>query len=229
MNSSKFLTIVLLGLASTSTAYATSFSYDHKYEDVSKAHTDELKFGYDFESGIGVAAKLKFSPNDEKSGDAGVAFHDERWQETELGLSYSYDVNEKLSVEPGVTWSRKQDEYKYKPYLSMDYALTPNVDLSSRYRYEISDYSFKETKRVNRFDAGISRKFGAFEVGYTLTLYRANVELYNERETDYEHAIEFKYKATKALTPFIELSNESVSKHTDQRQTEFEVGVKYKI
>lgn len=229
MNSSKLLTIVLLGLASTSTAYATSFSYAHKYEDVSKGHTDELKLSHGFESGIGASVKLKFSPNDEKSGDAGIAFHDERWKETALGVNYSVDINEKLSIEPGFTWARKQDEYKYKPSLSMDYALTPDVELSSRYRYEISDYAFKETKRVNRFDAGISRKIGQFSLGYTLTLYRANAELYNNRETDYEHAIELKYKASKTFTPFIELTNESVSKHTDQRQTEFEVGFKYKI
>ncbi len=229
MKSYKLLGLSLLALTATSTAYATTLSYDHKYEDVAKEHTDELKINHDFASGLGAMIKMKFSPEDRESGAPGIAFHDNRWKETELGLSYAYDINEKLTIKPGFEWARKQDEYKYKPYIKLDYSLPFQLEISSRYRYEISDYAYKATKHLNRVDAGISRKFGKLEIGISETWYKSDAELYNNKKEDYEHAIEFKYKLAHKLSSFVQFSNESVNKHSDKRQTEFEIGVKYKI
>ena len=223
------LAIALFGMATASAVQAASFSYDHQYEDYTKAHTDELKLSQDFDSGVGVSFKLKFQPAEEESGDAGTAFKDLRWDETAIGLSYSYDVSDTVSVEPGVSLARKQDKYKYKPYLKVKYGFAPNWELSSRYRYEVTDYAYKETRHKNRFDAGISRKFDDLKVSYTYTYYRGDSELFDNKKNDYQQEVEFQYKVTKRFSPFVSFTNKSVSDDSDQRQTEFEVGMKYKI
>lgn len=59
-------------------------NYEHKYEDISKEHTDELEISHDFESGIGIGTKLKFHPVEKANGDAGNFFDKRKLSEKEL-------------------------------------------------------------------------------------------------------------------------------------------------
>ncbi|MGO1296149.1 MAG: oligogalacturonate-specific porin KdgM family protein [Vibrio sp.] len=210
-------------------AQATSISYSHKYEDVSKSHTDEISVSHHFSAGPKLSAALKFEPHDEDSGDAGIAFHDDRWHETKLKVSYPLAAAERLTVEPGFSWARKQDSYKYKPFIKFKYKIVKALTLTSRYRYEIADYAYKETRKKHRIDIGVNTEFRQMDIDYKYSYYHGDSVLFNRSHHDYEQSITFAYPVTHALAPYLQLTNESVSKSNDRRQTEFEVGLKYKF
>ncbi|MFM2485656.1 oligogalacturonate-specific porin KdgM family protein [Celerinatantimonas yamalensis] len=226
----KLSILPIIGLSIMSHAYATTLSYDHEYEDVSQAHTDELSISHQFDFGLGTSATLKFTPNDKPNGDSGSAFQDDRWDETKIGLNYPIALSHDWSIIPGVSLSRKHDEYKYKPYLKAKYKITPQLTLSARYRREMTHYTLgKKTKLQNRYDAGASYKINAFKLSYTFTYYQANTIIFNHEKHDYEHKIDISYKLSKHWSPFVEFKNEAVSSKLSDRQTEYKVGIDYKF
>jgi len=229
MKSSNLFMIALLGLTGSYVAQATTLSYEHDYEDVSKQHTDEFSISHHFAFGVKASVGLKFEPDEKENGDADKAFNHNHWHETKLGLSYPVEITKNLTLQPGFSWGQKHDEHKYKPYLKLKYSVTPNLELSSRYRYEVTDYKYKDTKYKNRLDLGASRKCNKLKVGYTLSLYHGNTDLYDNNQHDYEHKLAFSYKLTKSISPYISFKNESVSSHSDKRQTEYTVGLDYKF
>lgn len=99
--------------------------------------------------------------------------------------------------------------------------------MTSRYRYEISDYAYKPTRKKHRVDIGVNTTFHHVGIGYQYTYYHGDSALYDHSRHDYEQAITVAYPVTHAFAPYLELTNESVSKSSDRRQTEFEVGFKY--
>lgn len=229
MKKTQTLSLVLGSILGSFGVHATSLSYSHKYEDVSKGHTDEIGVSHHFASGPKLSAALKFEPNEEDNGDAGIAFYDERWHETKLKMSYPFTAIDAFILEPGFSWARKQDSYKYKPYLKLKYKGFKRVELSSRYRYEVSDYAYKPTRKKQRYDIGLKTTVYRIEIGYTYSYYRGDSILFNHTKNDYEQKVSFSYPIAKACAPYIELTNESVSKSSDRRQTEIEIGLKYKI
>ncbi|CAG9295871.1 oligogalacturonate-specific porin KdgM family protein [Celerinatantimonas diazotrophica] len=230
MQKLKFIAIVALGLSTFSHAYATTLSYDHEYEDVSGQHTDEFSIAHKFGFGLKASATVEFEPHEKSNGDAGDIFNDDRWSETKVGLGYPLQINSTWALIPGISLARKHDEYKYKPYLKAKVSLSKDWELSTRYRYEITHYTTdKKTKKNNRFDIGTSYKINALTLGYTFTYYHANKDLFDNKKTDYENEVTAEYKLTKKWSPYIELKNEAVSSKTDQRQTEYKIGFKYKL
>lgn len=223
------MAIATLGVAGATHAHATSLTYDHSYEDVSQGHEDEIKLSHKFDFGLKLGAELKFTPADKSNGDAGDAFDDDRWHETKISLGYPFKLTSDAKLEPGFSWSRKQDQYKYKPYLKFAYDINNKWDASARYRYEVTDRRGKETKRQNRVDLATSYQINKFNIGYRLTLYRGHNDLFDNKKMDYAHRIKVSYKLTKSWSPFVELKNKSVDSDSDQRQTEYKVGVKYKF
>lgn len=210
-------------------ASATELSYEHQYEDVSKDNVDEIELSHKFDSGFKLAGTLKFKPHEQANGDSGKAFHDDRWHESKISASYSIQLNDHWQLTPGVSWSRKQNAYKYKPSLKLKTAITDDTHASIRYRKEITDASGKETKKVDRIDLGVSHKIEDVTLGYTYTYYHGNQNLFDKKRNDYQHEIEAAYKLTKTFSPYIAVKNESVSSKTDQRQTEFDIGFTLKI
>lgn len=210
-------------------AFALELDYVHKYEDVSKEHTDEFEITHDFDSGIGIGAKFKFHPREQDNGDSGKAFDRTKLNEKEFKVNYNWSFAERWKLEPGMVWAIKEEEQKYKPSLKLKYQLFEHTRLSVRYRNEITDRDNKSTKRVHRIDSEISQKIGAFELAYTWTYYHGNMNLYDNRRADYEHEVEISYELTKHLTPYIEVKNESVDDDSSQRQTEFGVGINYQF
>lgn len=210
-------------------AAATELSYDHQYEDVSKDNIDEIELSHKFDSGFKLAGTLKFQPHEQANGNSGTAFNDDRWHESKISAGYTINLNDDWQLTPSVSWTRKQNEYKYKPSLKLKTAITDDTNASVRYRKEITDASGKDNKKVDRIDLGISHKIDNTTVGYTYTYYHGNQDLFDKKQNDYQHEIEVDYKLTKALSPYIAFKNESVSAKTDQRQTEFDVGFTLKI
>ncbi|CAG8998646.1 MAG: Oligogalacturonate-specific porin KdgM [Candidatus Celerinatantimonas neptuna] len=221
--------IMAMGMGMAAQASAAKISLDHKYEDVSRTHTDEFTLSNHFKFGLKASAELKFQPAEQSNGDSGHAFRDDRWHETKLSFSYPFKLDHQWAIEPGFSWSRKQDEYKYKPSLKIKYALTKQTQFAVRYRDELTDYKTKSTKQVNRYDVSASHSFGALQVGYEYTYYQGNKNLYNHSRHDYQHEVSASYSLTKKWTPFVEVKNESVSSKSSKRQTEYEVGFSYKI
>lgn len=208
---------------------ALEINYEHKYEDISKEHTDELEISHDFASGLGIGTKFKFKPREQENGDAGRFFGHREITEKEFKINYTADITKNFSIEPGFTFALKPGEEKYKPSLKFKYRPFHSTKLSLRYRKEISDRDEKATKRMDRVDAEISQSIGDFKLSYTFTGYHANEDLYNNKRTDFEHKVELGYHLTKHLTPFIGVKNVSVSKKTSQRQSEFITGISYEF
>ncbi|MDH8101731.1 hypothetical protein QIG22_28055, partial [Klebsiella pneumoniae] len=77
-----------------------------------------------------------------------------------------------------------------KPSIKFKYRLFDKTKLSLRYRKEISDRDEKPTKRVDRIEGKISQKIGKFDLGYTLTWYHGNENLYNKKRYNTEHEVE---------------------------------------
>lgn len=216
------------GLIITShSALALELNYKHKYEDISKEHTDELEISHDFESGIGIGTKLKFHPEEKSNGDAGNFFDRRKLSDKEFKINYTQAITDKLSVEPGMTYGIKENEKKYKPSIKFKYRLLDKTKLSLRYRKEISDRDEKPTKRVDRVDGEISQKIDDFKISYTLTWYHGNENLYNKKRHDVEHEVEVGYQLTKHLSPYVGVKNVAVSKSSSERQTEFITGISY--
>lgn len=216
------------GLILTShSALALELNYKHKYEDISKEHTDELEISHDFESGIGIGTKFKFHPEEKTNGDAGNFFDRRKLSDKEFKINYTQAITDKLSVEPGMTYGIKEHEEKYKPSIKFKYRLLDKTKLSLRYRKEISDRDEKPTKRVDRIDGEISQKIDDFKISYTLTWYHGNENLYNKKRHDVEHEVEVGYQLTKHLSPYVGVKNVAVSKSSSERQTEFITGISY--
>lgn len=208
-------------------ALALEINYEHKYEDISKEHTDEIELSHDFESGIGIGTKFKFQPREKTNGDVGNFFDRRKISEKEFKINYTQGITDKLSIEPGMTFAIKENEEKYKPSIKLKYQIFDKTKLSLRYRKEISDRDEKETKRVDRVDGEISQKIEKFKFSYTMTWYHGNEDLYNKKRHDVEHEVEVGYQLTHHLSPYIGVKNVAVSKSTSERQTEFITGVSY--
>lgn len=211
------------------TATALELNYEHKYEDISKEHTDEIEISHDFSSGIGIGTKLKFHPKEKENGDAGYFFDRRKISDKEFKINYTQKITEKLSIEPGMTFTLKENEEKYKPSIKLKYRLFESTKLSLRYRKEISDRDEKPTKRVDRVDAEISQKVNDFKFSYTFSGYHGNENLYNNKQYDVEHEFEIGYQLTKHFSPFIGVKNIAVSKSSSERQTEFITGMTYEF
>ncbi|MCF6689533.1 oligogalacturonate-specific porin KdgM family protein [Raoultella terrigena] len=228
----KFILPVMAGVGfilTSHSALALELNYEHKYEDISKEHTDELEISHDFESGIGVGTKLKFHPVEKANGEAGNFFDKRKLSEKEFKINYNHDITDRFSIEPGMSFTIKDDEEKYKPSIKFKYRLFDKTKLSLRYRKEISDRDEKPTKRVDRIEGKISQKIGRFDLGYTLTWYHGNENLYNKKRYNTEHEVEVGYQLTKHFSPYIGVKNEAVSKSSSERQTEYIVGMNYKF
>lgn len=210
-------------------ALALELNYKHKYEDITKEHTDELELSHDFDSGIGIGTKFKLHPREKTNGDAGNFFDRRKISEKEFKINYTRGITDRLSIEPGMTFAVKESEEKYKPSLKLKYRLFDKTKLSLRYRKEISDRDEKPTKRVDRIDGEISQKIKDFKFSYTLTYYHGNEDLYNKKPHDVEHEVEVGYQLTRHLSPYIGVKNVAVSKSTSERQTEFITGVSYEF
>lgn len=211
------------------TAFAVALNYEHEYEDISKEHTDEIEISHDFESGIEIGSKFKFHPVEQENGNAGNFFDRIKLNEKEFKINYDQDITEKLSIEPGFSYTIEDDEEKYKPSIKFKYHLLDKTKLSLRYRKEISDRDGKPTKRVDRLEGEISQKIDKFELSYTINWYHGNENLYNNKRYNTEHEVEVGYQLTKNFTPYIGVENESVSKSSSERQTEYIVGMNYKF
>lgn len=218
------------GLILTScSALALELNYEHKYEDISKEHTDELEISHDFDSGIGIGTKFKFHPEEKANGDAGNFFDRRKLDEKEFKLNYTQGITDKLSIEPGMTFAIKDTEKKYKPSIKFKYRLFDKTKLSLRYRKEISDRDTKPTKRVDRVDSEISQQINNFKFSYTLIWYHGNEDLYNKKREDVEHKVEVGYQLSQHFSPYIGVKNEAVSKKSSARQTEFITGINYEF
>jgi hypothetical protein len=219
-----------VGLILTSySACALELKYEHKYEDISKEHTDEFEITHDFESGIGIGTKFKFHPVEQSNGNSGNFFDRRKISDKEFKINYNQDITERFSIEPGMSFTIKDDEEKYKPSIKLKYRLFDKTKLSLRYRKEISDRHKKATKKVDRVEGKISQKIGKLELEYTLTWYHGNENLYNKKRDNTEHEVEVGYQLTKHFSPYIGVKNEAVSKSSSERQTEYIVGMTYKF
>lgn len=230
INKTIFFAIASSSLLFTSqTALALEINYEHKYEDISKEHTDEVEIAHDFESGIGIGTKLKFHPEEKSNGDAGDFFDRRKLSDKEFKVNYTQKITSKLSIEPGMTYTIKEDEEKYKPSIKFKYRLFDSTKFALRYRKEISDRDDKPTKRVDRIDAEISQEIGDFKLSYTFTGYHGNEKLYNNKPSDIEHEFEIGYQLSRHFSPYIGVKNIAVSKSSAERQTEFITGITYEF
>ncbi|MDH8489802.1 oligogalacturonate-specific porin KdgM family protein, partial [Klebsiella pneumoniae] len=67
--------------------------------------------------------KLKFHPVEKANGDAGNFFDKRKLSEKELKINYNQDITDRFSIEPGMSFTIKDDEEKYKPSIKFKYRL----------------------------------------------------------------------------------------------------------
>lgn len=213
----------------THSALALELDYKHKYEDLTKEHTDVLTLSHTFRSGIGIGAKMKFHPEEKDNGDSGNFTDRRKLAEKEVKLNYTYKLTENTGIEPAMVYEIKDHEKKYKPSLKLKYHLSDNTRLSFRYRKEIADEENKPIKRVDRIDSEISQKIDNFKLSYTFTWYHGNENLYNNKKQDTEQEVKAGYQLTHHWLPYIGVKNVSLSKSSSQRQTEFITGISYEF
>ncbi|MBS0878473.1 MULTISPECIES: oligogalacturonate-specific porin KdgM family protein [unclassified Tatumella] len=210
-------------------ALALEIDYKHKYEDISRQHTDEFIVSHNFSSGLGVSAKLKFHPEQQSNGDAGNFFDHRKLNEKEFKIKYTQPFTKQLSIEPGMVYGIKEEDKKYKPSIKLKYRISDNTRISFRYRKEITDRRNKPIKKTDRIDSEITQKVENFQFSYTMIWYNSNETLYNNKHQNIEHKIEAGYQLTKHLVPYIGVKNLAVSKKSADRQTEFITGISYKF
>ena len=208
-------------------AMALELDYKHKYEDLTKEHTDVLTISHTFASGIGIGAKMKFHPEEKDNGDSGHFTDRRKLAEKGLKLNYTYKLSENTGIEPAMVYEIKDQEKKYKPSLKFKIHLSENTHLSFRYRKEITDDENKPIKRVDRIDSEISQEINHFKFSYTFTWYHGNENLYNNTKQDIGQEVKAAYQLNHHWQPYIGVKNVSLSKSSSQRQTEFITGISY--
>ncbi|MFP1763747.1 oligogalacturonate-specific porin KdgM family protein [Lonsdalea quercina] len=206
---------------------AVSLFWKHEFSDVSRTHSDKFGIEHRFSQGLGLSAEWETYPRESSDGSAGKAFSHLRKDKTELGVDYAFTVSPSLTLTPGITTSIYDEKQTWKPSLSAEWFVVDNIALATRYRYEITDYDDKPTKHTHRIDAGAKYKFSRATLSYKYSRYFSDQPIFAKRDTDYEHQVEMKIKFLTHWQYVLEVTNESVSKSSDKRQTTYATGFKY--
>ncbi|AXW87054.1 hypothetical protein CKQ53_08710 [Lonsdalea britannica] len=206
---------------------AVSLFWKHEFSDVSRTRSDKWGIEHRFSQGLGLSAEWETHPRESSEGSAGKAFNHLRKDKTEFGVDYAFAVSPSVTLTPGLTSSIYDDKQTWKPSLSAEWIVVDNIALATRYRYEITDYDDKPTKHTHRIDVGAKYKFSRAALSYKYSRYFSDQPIFAKRNTDYEHEVEMKIKFLTHWQYVLEVTNESVSKSSDKRQTTYATGFKY--
>ncbi|MGO3345195.1 MAG: oligogalacturonate-specific porin KdgM family protein [Marinomonas sp.] len=215
-------------IVSVQKANSTELTIDHLYRDLDKTTVDEVEIAQHFASGFKLSGTVQFAPENQANGDSGLPFQSERWYETKLKAAYSIHLDKGWVLEPGFSFIRKQNAYKYRPFLKVKKSLNDTTNVAIRYRKEITDKS-GDNKKVDHTDLYFIEDIDKATLAYRYSYYHGNQNLYDHSRHDYEHKIELDYKLTKMFSPYISFANKSVGASYRERQTEVEVGLSLKI
>lgn len=222
------LTLAVATLGLPCALSATTLDFRHEYADTTRIHKDRIAIIQSFANGIGFYVDASV-----KSG--GVNSEQDKFlsdlvtNAVEMGLSYNYQLNQNISLQPGIIFESGSDTAIYKPYLRAQYRFDNGLYLAGRYRY---DYARKtqdgsDDEKTNRLDGYIGYNFNSARVEYNYTQMYSDALKYDNKKTNYEHNVAFSYRINEIFTPYIEVGNVAVNKNSDARQTRYRVGLQY--
>lgn len=206
---------------------AVSVFWKHKFSDVSRARRDKVGIEHRFRQGWGLSAEWETHPRESPDGSEGKAFNHLRKDKTEFGVNYAFAVSPALTLTPGITASIYDEKRTWKPSLDTEWVVADNIALAARYRYEITDYDDKPARHTHRIDTGAKYKFHRATLSYKYSRYFSDQPIFARRDTDYEHQVAMKIKFLTHWQYVVEVTNESVSKSSNKRQTTYATGFKY--
>lgn len=217
-----------LGSVVTSTAQAAvTIDYRHEWVDVERAHKDRVMISDRFANGLGYSVETKA-----KSGGDSVdtAYSEMESNGSEFSLTYQYKWTEKFSIQPGMTIEFGDGKAIYKPNLRFQYNFDNGMYAAFRYRYEYTRDNDGVTtdEHLHRYEGWLGYKTGpwGFEANY---IWRdSNKIRYDNDETDYEYDFKVSYAISSHWEPYAQIGNVKYKSDSDQRQTRFRVGIKYK-
>lgn len=146
--------------------------------------------------------------------DGSHSFGDSTTDYNEIEANYSWPLTDKWSIQPGGVYHWSSNGTQLRPYLRVNYKVTPDLNVGLRYRYDYNTYetvnSAGESHRdsVNRFDLFIGYKLNEqWSVLYQGTVYKHVNDDYkykNNKSSATENAFTLRYKWNDWFSPYIE-------------------------
>ncbi|KEY58051.1 oligogalacturonate-specific porin KdgM family protein [Serratia sp. DD3] len=226
----KLLTLMVASVVSVQ-AMAMSIDLRHEWMDTGKGdHKDRMLVSHRFANGFGFSLEGKWK-QDSSDTTPNKPFNETVSNGTEAVVSYQFNVNDSLSLQPGFSMDSTSSSNGYRPYLRAQYNLTKELYVAARYRYEYkrtpskgSDYDAK----TNQGDFWIGYTFlNDWQVEYNFLYKSSNQVIFDNDKNDYEHNVKLAYKWDKNWKPYIEVGNVKQDSYNDNRQTRYRVGVSY--
>lgn len=208
-------------------AHALSLSWAHEFADVTREHTDKFELNHSFENGLGVSTALEYSPRETEDGRSGQAFNHLKNKKKVFGIDYAINAPANFTLTPGLSFNLYDEKKTWKPGLEIRWDYNKSLAFVTRYRYEITDYDEKPTKHTHRIDIGAKYKIQPVTLIYKYARYFSDKPIYAKKDTDYKHEVAMKIKFFTHWKYVMEVSNESVAKNSERRQTVYTTGVEY--
>lgn len=216
-----------LGAVVTPAQAALTIDLRHEWVDVERAHKDRVMISDRFANGLGYSVETKAkSGGDSKD----TAYSEMESNGSEFSLTYQYKLNPKFIIQPGMTIEFGDGKAIYKPNLRFQYNFDNGMYAAFRYRYEYTRDNDGVTtdEHVNRYEGWLGYKINGwgFEANY---IWRdSNKIRFDNKETDYEYDFKVSYAITPHWEPFVQVGNVKYTSTSDQRQTRYRIGIKYK-
>ncbi|MFC0225369.1 oligogalacturonate-specific porin KdgM family protein [Serratia aquatilis] len=226
----KILTLVVASVVNFS-AMAMSVDLRHEWMDTAKGdHKDRMLISHRFDNGFGFSLEAKWK-QDSSDSTPNKLWHEQVSNGTEAVASYQYKVNDVFNLQPGFSLESSSNNNGYRPFLRMQYNLTKDVYVATRYRYEYKRTTSKGSdgdEKTNRGDFWLGYSFlKDWQVEYNYVYKSSNKVIFDDGKTDYEHNVKLAYKWDKNWKPYIEVGNVKQDSINDNRQTRYRVGVSY--
>lgn len=203
---------------------ANAFTFDIRggYNAGSHSYESRFKVSNGWDSGWWGSMEIDSKNNKNnglgnKGGDKGDASHslgDFTSDATELEVNYTTPLTDKWALQPGgiLHWSNNGSQLR--PYIRLNYQITPQWSSGIRYRYDYNNYETINSNggshrdSVNRFDIFLGYKLTpALTLSYQGTAYKHSSNQYNFKNHQTwatENAVNLNYKWNKAFASYVE-------------------------
>lgn len=153
-------------------------------------------------------------PNGTDKSDGAHSWGDSTTDYNEIETNYSLRLSDKLTFQPGGIYHWSSNGTQLRPYLRLNYKITPAFTTGLRYRYDYYTYETKNSvgeyhrDSVNRFDLYFGYKINPqWSVQYQATAYKHANDDYkykNGKSWATENAFTLRYKWNDWFSPYIE-------------------------
>ncbi|MGW1441308.1 oligogalacturonate-specific porin KdgM family protein [Serratia rhizosphaerae] len=210
-------------IIATGIAQASTLDYRHEYNDGGK-NKDRLKLSHLFDSGIKFSMEVKWKEGDRPFSDIRGAGHKE-------SIAYNYAFNDITTITPEFALQSSESNLTYKPAIGFKFNLPENIYTGGKYTYEYTkERKDNPRKEVNKSEVFVGKVTGPVNAKASYVYKRSpDTTLANYKKNDSQYKLLLAYKISKSFSPYMEVANVSGSKKTDERQTRYRLGIKYKF